>query len=201
MVRAILAALVAAICVVPAVDVAVAAPAPGKPAPAPGKPAPAPGKPGKPAPPAKPAPDKPAPAPAPSPSPAPTPDRSAPAVDLSMTGAVTARARGTGGHCGRSGATRSVQIQSEDLGGEHAWRLTVVVTSDRDWARPSIVLDDYSGARPDHFTWGRGKTPESRRDHVSGDKSGPSFRIDVHLRNVVRPTKRVHLFGTIRCPG
>lgn len=189
MVRPILVSLAAVAVSAAAAPAATAAPAPGKPAPV------------KPAPPKKPphAPDEPAPAPAP--APAPTPDRSAPAVDLSMKGAVTARVKGTGGRCGGTGDMRSVQIQSEDLGGGHTWRLTVLVTSDKDWARPSIVLDDYSGAKPQHFTWGKGKTRESRKDNVGGDKAGPSFRIDAHLRNMVAPREQVHLVGTIHCPG
>lgn len=120
-------------------------------------------------------------------------------VDLSFEGALTARLAGSAGRCSvMSGAVEgaSFQVRSSELGVAPDFELTILVTSEEEWASPSIVLNVKG---PERASYARNTMKPRAEDKIALARDVTSAEIDVELKQVAG-AGAVKIVGSIRCP-
>jgi hypothetical protein len=118
-------------------------------------------------------------------------------IDLTLSGAVVATIKGTGGTCVCDADHAGYTLRSQDFNVQPSFSLTVLVTSPAEWMNPGIILNV---SAPQRGSFGRNLTKHRAEDKLSVAKDCSGVTLDdVLLRGMMQTKGDVTIKGTIHC--
>jgi hypothetical protein len=119
-----------------------------------------------------------------------------PTVDLTLTGAVTAKLVGTAGTCSCHDDSANITIRSDDLKVQPSLELNVLVTEAAEWNDPALVINVKA---PQRGSFGRNRVRHGPDDKLSVAKDCSQATFEHVVLKGVATKGDVTVTGTITC--
>lgn len=119
-----------------------------------------------------------------------------PTVDLTLSGAVTAKLAGTAGTCTCHDDSANITIRSDDLKVAPSFELNVLVTEPAEWNDPAMVINVKA---PQRGSFGRNRVRHGPDDKLSVTHDCAQVTIDHVVLKGVATKGEVAVTGKITC--
>jgi hypothetical protein len=119
-----------------------------------------------------------------------------PTVDLTLSGAVTAKVKGTAGLCTCKPDGANITLRSDDFKVSPSFDLNILVTTADEWTNPAIIINVKA---PQRGSFGRNAVRHGDNEKMSVAQDCSSVTIDHAVLKGVATKGEIVLKGLITC--
>jgi hypothetical protein len=119
-----------------------------------------------------------------------------PTVDLTLTGSVTAKLKGTAGTCSCRADNANITLRSDDFKVQPSFDLNILVTSAEEWTNPAMIINVKA---PQRGSYGRNAARRSDGDKLSVAKDCSAVTIENAVLKGIASKGEIVVKGLITC--